>query len=490
MAYIVNKYDGTLITTVEDGTIDQTTDIRFIGRNYAGYGEIQNENFLHLLENFSGATSPSKAVSGQVWFDNATSKLKFYDGTKWRTTGGAEVDTAAPSGLTTGDFWWDTGNDQLYAWNGSSFVLVGPQGVGTVVTQLKSRTIKDDVGASHLIIEAVVNDETILTISGSEFTIGTSDPSNLITGFDGIKTGITLKDTKAATGGVTSTDTYTWGTASNSLKLGGKLASEYLTTGQGTTTFTTIASFSDVGYTVGDSNDLRVSIINGNEASVSNEVGSKIEFKVNDTGTVTDIAKITTAGILPGTGNRNIGDSADKWYEVHATSFKGNADSATAIKFASVDYAGATTAVANSTALRDVSSNITANLFIGTATQAQYADLAEKYDTDETYPTGTIVKIGGAKEATADDGTNPIGVISESPAYLMNSDGPGQAIAFVGKVPIRVVGSIEKGGHVYAGPGGVGIGRPMAHDIGRLVGISLEENNKASEKLVQCVLKV
>ena len=42
MAYIVNKYDGTLITTVEDGTIDQTTDIRFIGRNYAGYGEIQN----------------------------------------------------------------------------------------------------------------------------------------------------------------------------------------------------------------------------------------------------------------------------------------------------------------------------------------------------------------------------------------------------------------------------------------------------------------
>ena len=116
--------------------------------------------------------------------------------------------------------------------------------------------------------------------------------------------------------------------------------------------------------------------------------------------------------------------------------------------------------------------------------------MAEKNDTDETYPTGTIVKIGGAKEATADDGTNPIGVISESPAYLMNSDGPGQAIAFVGKVPIRVVGSIEKGGHVYAGPGGVGIGRPMAHDIGRLVGISLEENNKASEKLVQCVLKV
>ena len=225
MAYLVNKYDGTLLTTVADGTIDQTTDIKFIGKNYAGYGEIQNENFLHMLENFSGATSPSKAVSGQLWFDSANSKLKFYDGTKFRTTGGAEVNAAAPSGLTTGDFWWDTGNDQLYAWNGTGFVLVGPQGVGSVVTQFKSRTVKDTLNANHLIIEGVVNDKTIITISQTEFTIGTSDPTNLITGFDTIKKGITMVDTKNATNGTTSTDHYFWGSASNSLRLGGKLAS-------------------------------------------------------------------------------------------------------------------------------------------------------------------------------------------------------------------------------------------------------------------------
>ena len=89
MAYIVNKFDGTLIATVEDGTIDSTTNLRFIGKNYAGYGEIQNENFLHLLENFASGSQPSRQISGQIWFDTSNSKLKFYNGKKIRTTGSA-----------------------------------------------------------------------------------------------------------------------------------------------------------------------------------------------------------------------------------------------------------------------------------------------------------------------------------------------------------------------------------------------------------------
>src|SRR6056300_59755 len=138
MAYQIDRYNNSLLTSVEDGTIDQTTDLKLIGKNYAGYGELQNENFLFLLENFSGATQPPKAISGQIWFDSATSKLKFFDGTKFRTTGGAEVSDATPVGLTTGDFWWDTANEQLYAYNGVDFTLVGPQAAGSGVTQMQS----------------------------------------------------------------------------------------------------------------------------------------------------------------------------------------------------------------------------------------------------------------------------------------------------------------------------------------------------------------
>ena len=72
MAYQIDRYSNTVLTTVEDGTVDQTTDLKFIGKNYAGYGEIQNENFLFLLENFSGANQPPRPISGQIWFDTTT----------------------------------------------------------------------------------------------------------------------------------------------------------------------------------------------------------------------------------------------------------------------------------------------------------------------------------------------------------------------------------------------------------------------------------
>ena len=79
MAYTIDRYSGVTLVVVEDGTVDQTTDIKLVGKNYAGYGEIQNENFLHLLENFSGAAQPPKAISGQIWYDATSSKLKFYE---------------------------------------------------------------------------------------------------------------------------------------------------------------------------------------------------------------------------------------------------------------------------------------------------------------------------------------------------------------------------------------------------------------------------
>ena len=193
-------------------------------------------------------------MDGQIWFDTAANKLKFYDGVKFRTTGGAEVGTTQPAGLTTGDFWWDTGNDQLYAYNGTSFVLVGPQGVGATTTQLKSRTVKDTLNVNQPIIEGIIDDVTVFLISNSQFTINTVDPTQFITGFDSVKKGITMVNTQNATGGVTSTDHRFWGTAANALKLGGIDAANFLQVGGNT-------SFNDTGFTVGTGNDLRVSIM-------------------------------------------------------------------------------------------------------------------------------------------------------------------------------------------------------------------------------------
>jgi hypothetical protein len=112
MSYSIDKYNGTTIAVVEDGTIDSTLDIKLIGKNYAGYGEVQNENFVHLLENFAGSASPPRPITGQIWYDISTKKIKFYDASsaRWRTAGGAESASGptGPVGLGQGDFWWET----------------------------------------------------------------------------------------------------------------------------------------------------------------------------------------------------------------------------------------------------------------------------------------------------------------------------------------------------------------------------------------------
>jgi len=70
MAYVVNRYNENVLTVVEDYTVDETLDIKLVGRHYIDYGEIQNENFVFLLENFSSPQPPPRALSGQLWFDS------------------------------------------------------------------------------------------------------------------------------------------------------------------------------------------------------------------------------------------------------------------------------------------------------------------------------------------------------------------------------------------------------------------------------------
>lgn len=478
MPYQIDRYAGTTLTTVEDGTVDQTTNLKLVGKNYAGYGEIQNENFVHLLENFASANAPSRPLSGQIWFDSASNKLKFYDGTKFRTTGGAEVGTSQPAGLTTGDFWWDTANDQLYAYNGTGFVLVGPQGVGNTVTQLRSRTVKDSFNVNQTIIEAVVDDEVIFIVSSTEFTIGTVDPLNLITGFDRVKKGITMVNTLNATNGVTSSDHRFWGTAANALKLGGVDAANFLQVGGNT-------NFDDTGFTVGSGNDLRVSIINGNEGRIINEVGSVIKMGASNTHTVS----VTATGFEPRIDSTyDIGTNANRFANIYADNFYGIAETSTNVRSGATNYPGSTTAMTNSVALRDASANLTANIFNGVATQARYADLAEKYLADATYEIGTVLAIGGAKEVTAaTEGSIVAGVVSGSPAFLMNADlTSGTAVAIKGRVPVKVVGTVAKGDKIgISSEAGIGI----KITEGDYFAVALEADTRSAVTLVECYIK-
>jgi len=513
MAYTINRFSTAQLTVVEDGTIDQTTDLKLVGKNYAGYGEIQNENFVFLLENFAGANQPPRAISGQIWFDTGNSKLKFYDGSKWRTTGGAEISATSPTGLSQGDFWWDTTNEQLYAYNGTDFVLVGPQDAGDGITQMQSKTVRDTGGLSKSIITATVNDEVIFVISGQEFTIDSTDAENAISGFDVVRQGVTLKNTTSATGGVTNSDHRFYGTASNAEKLGGVAANEYVRTQSGVaTTFNSAVNFeSDSGISIGASADLKLFIEDDTEAVIQNSVGDEIKFRTKATGGLNEnVLDIFPGKILPGLASDNpvsyedvdIGSVAGPFQNVFADNFKGIADSAKGIVYDSdtesnpqvtvrlpkVDANGAGTSY--SVAIRDGSGNLNATLFQGTATSARYADLAEKYTTGDTdLLAGTAVAVGTddcCEVVPANSSDICIGVVSTDPAYMMNSGIDGQYIGLKGRLPVRIKGPVTKGQAVYAWEDGVcGTIQTTA-----LVGIALESNDSEEEKLVECVLKV
>ena len=124
----------------------------------------------------------------------------------------------------------------------------------------------------------------------------------------------------------------------------------------------------------------------------------------------------------------------------------------------------------------------------GTATTAQYADLAEKYTTDVEYEAGTVlaVAINGDAETTQtwQSGQRVLGVISTNPAFLMNDEADGQAIALRGRVPVKVVGPIRKGQPLICNQDGKG----MYGDTSNSFAIALETNEDANVKLVECVI--
>jgi hypothetical protein len=482
MAYIINRYNGTVLTVVEDGTINTTTELKFVGKNYAGYGEAQNENFLFLLENFAGNTAPTKPLSGQIWFDSNTQKLKFYDGSQWKPTGGAVISGTAPVGGSEADFWWDNDNEQFYIRNSDNeWILIGPQAAGSGLTQLKSLTLTDTLAINHPVIAAYVNDQVIYIISATEFV---NSSATAVAGFSRIKKGLTLINTDDT--GVTSTDHYYWGTASNAAKLNGQPASYYDIDANFAARTSAIA-FKDPGFTFGNDVDLTIKIDTDTTTPMLKLHQNNLRFRSS---TDTLLYSLNNTGFIPGANNTyDIGTVALRWATVYATSFNGVATQADSLKVGSSYFTTSIPSVASTIPARDSNGDLFAREFNGTATKAKYADLAEKYTTPEDLPVGTAVAVCSCSDHEVEPANASqmcIGVVSAEPAVMMNSEAEGQYIGLKGRVPVRIKGPVKKGEPVYAWHDGV---CTTVATTG-LVGIALETKDTDEEALVECVLKV
>jgi hypothetical protein len=340
------------------------------------------------------------------------------------------------------------------------------------------------------VILAFTNGNVGFVISSDpQFTL---DPVlNPITGFTSIQKGITLAYTNNSNQpGQTQTDDRFWGTSTNSDRLGGFPASDYIRSSG--SIFTQLVQFADVGFTVGEVPKLRVFNSGNTTPTIQNTLNDTIVFQTTSSGITNTPLTLVGPNMIPGSDNTtDIGSSSKKIKSVYAYTFDGVATRATALAFSGApgNYATASSASSpNTIVARDSSSDIYANLFRGEATSARYADLAEKYLADQEYETGTVVIVGGEAEITAGSiGHRALGVVSENPAYMMNSELEGGTyIALKGRVPVKVTGPVIKGQRLVAGTNGTA--QITMGNTADVFAIALETNTENSVKLVECVV--
>ena len=306
MAYTINLTDGTIFATIADGTINTSSSMTLIGKNYAGYGDFLDENFIHLLENGSNTTAPGAPLTGQLWWDKTNSLLKVYNGSVFKTISAATSSATAPTSNVTGDLWYDTTNAQLKVWTGSAFLLVGPAFTsGTGVTGAIVDTIVDNVSVSHVVIKLFVEDSVVGIVSkDAAFT-----PQAAISGFTTVRPGITLSTL------VGSQVPLFQGTATDSQLLDGIDSTGFLLRNTNQTTTGTLGILNDTGLTVGADQDFKVSV-SGSDVSVQNQIADgNIYFKINDGGVVTTALTIFGAnGTVSGNQiNANYADVAERF---------------------------------------------------------------------------------------------------------------------------------------------------------------------------------
>lgn len=403
MAYPITTTSGATLAIIPNGTVNNnTTSLTLIGKNYAGYGNFLNENFLYLLENFSNSLAPANALKGQLWYDSGTLVLKVYDGTQWKPISSSTVSDAAPSSGVVGDLWWDNISQQLNVYNGQDWTIIGPAFASSGgTTGPVVREILDTSDNSHNVILFFVENDIIGIMSKDP----TFTPRTSIAGFITINPGFNLISPSAISG-----SQFT-GDASNALGLNGVASTPYLRTDQDTQTTGILTAGG--GFKVGS--DLVIDTSSITETSIRS-LNRNLNFYVNGTGNIAAI------GINGSTGSISVnGGSAATAIINSGTNGTGNIGTS-AQRF---------------------------NTVFARATSAQYADLAENYLSDANYEVGTVVVFGGEKEITTTQlvaDTAVAGVISTNPAYLMNSSlENGQPVALRGRVPVKVTGVVKKG---------------------------------------------
>jgi hypothetical protein len=428
MAYTINLTNGSIFATIADGTINTSSSMTLVGKNYAGYGEFLDENFIHLLENASNSTAPGAPLTGQIWWDSGNGILNVYNGTAWKRIGGATASASAPSGATSeqGDLWYDTTNAQLKVYTGSAWLLVGPAfTAGTGTTGAIVDTIVDNTAVSHVVIKFYVEDSVVAIMSKD----ATFTPQSAISGFTTVRPGMTMA---TSVGGQTP---LFQGTATDSQLLDGIDSTGFLSAISNDTTSGTLGILNDSGLTVGVDQDAKLSVSGAGVVTLANQTsGQNMTFSVNVGGTPTTALTIYGAnGTVAGNQvNANYADVAERFAADELL------EPGTVVELGGLKE------------ITKVIGDLSDNVFGVISTRAAYL----------------------MNSNAGDDRTHP-------------------PVAMTGRVPVKVIGTVRKGDRlVSAGNGLARAAQPGEATAFNVIGRSLESKLDQAHGIVEAIVTI
>lgn len=402
MTYVINNYNGSLLVSIPDRSINTTaTSIKLPARDYPRYGEPVVENLVWMLQNFANTTPPLNPINGQIWYDTTNKSIMVYDkpgvdpGT-WRGTGKTVYGSTTPTSPENGQLFYDSSKKQLFVWDTSSWRLIAPMGTANSVdpanppaisfTNVEAVRVSTGASTFESILKITVAGVVVAIFSPVSFNALANIPG---TSISSVSAGITLVSSGSFIGNASSATL-----AVDSTNLGGQAAATY--------------------------------------------------YRKDQTN-------------LPSTNNLfDLGSNAQRFATVYATTFD------------------------------------------GTALQARYADLAERYASDQLLEPGTVVELGGSAEVTQTTlkGSDQVfGVVSTAPAVKMNSlagdDATHPYIALTGRVPVKVKGAVTKGQRLMSSDEqGVACAWSPEHGCLAVLGRSLVTKRTDHVELVEAVVGV
>lgn len=375
MAYTINLTNGTVFATIADGTTNTNSSVTLVGKNYAGYGEFLDENFIQMLENFAStsvagnptAAQLSSPLTGQLWWDSTNNLLKCYTGSGWKVPTGSVASASTPSvTLTTGDLWFDTTNQQLKVYNGTAFAIVGPAFSASQGTSGAIPLSINDTGGTPHVVTGLYVANVLVSIFSSDSTFTPVAP--FATAFPQIFQGTTTYLTGVIAGNL----------AANSTMAITVAGTNSMTIGSGNVTVNNLLSV--VGNVQGG--NLRTAgLVSATGNVIANNMITANATIVGSTGTLSALGNITggnllTVGQISATGNIT-GGNVLGGANVNATTHTGTTVSVSGnVTGGNILTAGIISAGGNVTGgniltagLISATGNVSGNFFLGNGSQ-------------------------------------------------------------------------------------------------------------------------